>query len=259
MENPGFGNVKESGEERGQLAGRGGGGGGGGVVPRAQQLQGSSAAAVTQQIIGSSSSSLSLIKPSTTATTIQKQVAEGGGGGTRGAVRVRQRPHIPPKPQMDTVRYSMANVQESCDWELDTLLGELSALEQQLTVSGDQALLGLPTLPMSASRESSLNQSKRNSTLSASVIQHNDVKRTGLQSHAQHSYSYHDNFIQGSGTTGGATMSTDCPSPDRDSAFGDSSSTESRNNNRNCRNSAISCSDSCRGSLNTPSPTQQDI
>ncbi|VDO17686.1 unnamed protein product, partial [Brugia timori] len=65
---------------------------------------------------------------------------------------------------------------KSCDWELDTLLGELSALEQQLTVGGDQALLGLPTLPTSVSRESSLNQSKRNSTLLTSVMQHNDTK-----------------------------------------------------------------------------------
>ncbi|EJW72806.1 hypothetical protein WUBG_16283, partial [Wuchereria bancrofti] len=65
----------------------------------------------------------------------------------------------------------------SCDWELDTLLGELSALEQQLTVGGDQVLLGLPTLPTSVSRESSLNQSKRNSTFSTSVMQqHNDTK-----------------------------------------------------------------------------------
>ncbi|VDN08198.1 unnamed protein product [Thelazia callipaeda] len=142
---------------------------------------------------------------------------------------------------------------KSCDWELDTLLGELSALELQLTDGGDQALLGLPTLPTSISRESSVNQSKRNSIhLSA----RSDTKRYGSHHmHAQHSYSFQDNLVHNSSTTAGIPM--DCPSPDRDSAFGDSSSTESRNNNRNCRNSAISCSDSCRGSLNTPSPTQQ--
>lgn len=61
-------------------------------------------------------------------------------------------------------------------------MGELSALEQQLTIGGDQALLGLPTLPTSASRENSLNQSKRNSILSNSIIQQqqqqqNDTKR----------------------------------------------------------------------------------
>uniref|UniRef100_A0A0R3RM58 Uncharacterized protein n=1 Tax=Elaeophora elaphi TaxID=1147741 RepID=A0A0R3RM58_9BILA len=187
MENQGFGNVRESGEDIGQLAGEAGARGG--VVPQAQQLQPQpqgSLIAVPQQIIGSSSlSSTSSIKPSTTsisaAVAIQQRLADGGGGARGAAVRVRQRPHIPPKPQMDTVRYSMANVQESCDWELDTLLSELSALEQQLTVGGDQALLGLPTLPPSASRESSLNQSKRNSTLSASIIQHNDAKRFSIK------------------------------------------------------------------------------
>ncbi|EFO16333.1 hypothetical protein LOAG_12174 [Loa loa] len=179
MENQRFGNMKESKEQNDQLAE--------GVPRTQQQLQGS-VAVVPQQILGSSSSSSSSsssIKPSTTPIAFLQHTAAAPadlaideGGGARDVIRVRQRPHIPPKPQMDTVRYSMANVQESCDWELDTLLGELSALEQQLTVSGDQALLGLPTLPTTTSRESSLNQSKRNSTLSTSIIQqHNDTKR----------------------------------------------------------------------------------
>uniref|UniRef100_A0A0M3IKC7 IMD domain-containing protein n=1 Tax=Ascaris lumbricoides TaxID=6252 RepID=A0A0M3IKC7_ASCLU len=170
----------------------------------------------------------------------------------QGGVKVRPRPQVPPKPQMDAVRYSMANVQvfvtdivESCDWELDTLLSELSALESQLNSSagGDQLLLGLPMLPVPTSKNNSTNLSQRNSTLSTSTS-------------TQHTHSdTHKRF----GPLSEECMrpiasSSDCPSPDRDSAFGDSSSTESRNR---CRNSAISSSDSCRGSLNTPSPTQQ--
>ncbi|VDM48934.1 unnamed protein product [Toxocara canis] len=185
----------------------------------------------------------------------QQQTLQGGSAATldaqqrsqnaEGGVKVRPRPQVPPKPQMDAVRYSMANVQESCDWELDTLLNELSALESQLnsTAGSDQLLLGLPTLPVSSSKSNSANLSQRNSTLSAATTQH-----AHIDSHNKRFGPLNEEYMRP------VASSSDCPSPDRDSAFGDSSSTESRNR---CRNSAISSSDSCRGSLNTPSPTQQ--
>uniref|UniRef100_A0A158R5D3 Ras-associating domain-containing protein n=1 Tax=Syphacia muris TaxID=451379 RepID=A0A158R5D3_9BILA len=160
---------------------------------------------------------------------------------TDSEVRVRPRPQIPPKPQIDVIRYSMANVQESGECELDTLLDELSALQLQLDSStSDQLLIGLPTLNVSDSK--SINQqSSPLPNYTPPLARYANSKRVVPSSLS-------DEFIRP------VASSSICPSPDHDSAFGDASSTESRNR---CRNSGISSSDSCRGSLNTPSPTQQ--
>lgn len=154
--------------------------------------------------------------------------AGGGGGGGGGLpAGVRPRPQLPPKPPIDTIRYSMNNIKESADWQLDALLEELSALETQLNSSsgGDQLLLGIPSLPSGSS----------------GVVAE---KKTIVPAHSKDDVRV---------TTLSATCApSSCSSPDGDSAFGDASSTESAR----CRNSAFSSNDSCRDSLHTPSPTQ---
>uniref|UniRef100_A0A914CBF8 NAD(+) ADP-ribosyltransferase n=1 Tax=Acrobeloides nanus TaxID=290746 RepID=A0A914CBF8_9BILA len=148
-------------------------------------------------------------------------------------VALRTRPQVPPKPQIDLVRYSMANVKEELD--LDTILGELLELENQLSSreGADQLFLGLPTLPTSTSHSSQLNQA----ATSTRKVQSNG--------------SLTDDFPP-------PRVQTEfCISPDADSAYGDSSSTECSSGDTNrYRNSEISSADSYRGSLNTPSPQQ---
>lgn len=59
--------------------------------------------------------------------------------GSSSSCAVMQRPPkpaVPPKPPMDTYRYSMANLQETPDVDLDELIGELCALESQLSSGG---------------------------------------------------------------------------------------------------------------------------
>ncbi|EYC30541.1 hypothetical protein Y032_0005g2706 [Ancylostoma ceylanicum] len=161
--------------------------------------------------------------------------AEGGGGGANGLPPgVRPRPQVPPKPPIDTLRYSMNNIKESADWQLDALLEELSALETQLNSSsgGDQLLLGIPSLPSGSSTHPERKPQP--------APQQQPAQRVA------------DSKEDVRVTLPAACAPSSCSSPDGDSAFGDASSTESAR----CRNSAFSSNDSCRDSLHTPSPTQ---
>ncbi|ULU01272.1 hypothetical protein L5515_004407 [Caenorhabditis briggsae] len=167
-------------------------------------------------------------------------------------VQIRARPQVPPKPPIDTVRYSMNNIKESADWQLDELLEELEALETQLNSSngGDQLLLGVSGIPASSSRDNV----KPVSTLPPpppALSYHATQQQNLHHHHTSHLGGYQNGIHQMNSMT---TTTSSCSSPDGDSAFGDSSSTESSNNR--CRNSAFSSNDSCRDSLNTPSPTQ---
>ncbi|CCD69132.1 Abnormal cell migration protein 10 [Caenorhabditis elegans] len=167
-------------------------------------------------------------------------------------VQIRARPQVPPKPPIDTVRYSMNNIKESADWQLDELLEELEALETQLNSSngGDQLLLGVSGIPASSSRENV----KSISTLPPpppALSYHQTPQQPQLLHHHNNHLGYQNGIHQ---ITSINSAASSCSSPDGDSAFGDSSSTESSNNR--CRNSAFSSNDSCRDSLNTPSPTQ---
>ncbi|PIC38321.1 hypothetical protein B9Z55_010368 [Caenorhabditis nigoni] len=141
---------------------------------------------------------------------------------------------------------------QSADWQLDELLEELEALETQLNSSngGDQLLLGVSGIPASSSRD----HVKPVSTLPPPppALSYHAAQQQNLHHHhTSHLGGYQNGIHQMNSMT---TTTSSCSSPDGDSAFGDSSSTESSNNR--CRNSAFSSNDSCRDSLNTPSPTQ---
>uniref|UniRef100_A0A0N4ZWS7 Ras-associating domain-containing protein n=1 Tax=Parastrongyloides trichosuri TaxID=131310 RepID=A0A0N4ZWS7_PARTI len=147
-------------------------------------------------------------------------------------VRNKQVPQVPPKPRMDSVRLSMAAIKDSSDWELDALLNELNHLEDQLNSSAgtDQLILGIPTLVPSSSKIRKDNK----------LITDTSNKKN----------------YKGSEFTTTAPL-INCSSPDIDSAFGDSS-TDCGSNFIRTTASDFSSNDSCRGSLNTPSPTQQE-
>ncbi|CAD5217728.1 unnamed protein product [Bursaphelenchus okinawaensis] len=155
------------------------------------------------------------------------------------------RPAVPAKPNIDIVRYSMANAQD----DLDDVLNEL--LELGNTLSGpaaDQILYGINPIASSSSCHSNLNVQPAapvnvTSTLTPQNL-HSAQKVINLQ--PSNCYDHLD---------GPQRSQTDlCASPDNDSAYGDSSSTEF---STRYRHSEFSSNDSYRGSLNTPSPTNQ--
>lgn len=75
-------------------------------------------------------------------------------------IRHRAPPVVPPKPQLDIVRYSMANAKDDID--LDTILNELLELENQLSGDGaDQLLNGITPLASSSSHQISSNANKK--------------------------------------------------------------------------------------------------
>ncbi|CEF65245.1 Pico [Strongyloides ratti] len=149
-------------------------------------------------------------------------------------VRNKEGPQVPPKPKIDSVRLSMAAVKDSSDWELDALLNELNHLEDQLNSSTgtDQLILGIPTL---------LPPSKIKKDNNISII--NQVPKD-----------ISTKIYRG---TEFSRQNVNCFSPDIDSAFGDTS-TDCGSNFTRTTASDFSSNDSCRGSLNTPSPTQQE-
>uniref|UniRef100_A0A183BKL1 Ras-associating domain-containing protein n=1 Tax=Globodera pallida TaxID=36090 RepID=A0A183BKL1_GLOPA len=186
-------------------------------------------------------------------------------------VILRQRPAIPPKPpQLDIVRFSMAQAKDEID--LDTILSELLELETQLSgEAGDRVLLG-PSLASSKFQPPSSGpiHKHQNAMFCAAPIEQL-AKRVQFQSFDKpHSSSSSSSSSNSATIRLLHTDATDfCASPDADSAFGDSSSTESAHQphipssravqgGQTVRNLELFSVESFRGSLNTiPSPIQQ--
>jgi len=163
---------------------------------------------------------------------------------------------------------------------LDTILTELLELEEQLSgEAGDRLVLGLPTLPLSKPPPSTKDLQPSTKLPSPQM-----VNQEQQQQHVQFQYITGNSNVNGKSfsndnrftslnnshlntKTNGLDLN-DCFNPaDTDSAFGDSSSTESTShipaggnalllpkNVANC-NSEFSSADSFLGS--TPSPTRQ--
>ncbi|KAF7638918.1 hypothetical protein Mgra_00001729 [Meloidogyne graminicola] len=182
---------------------------------------------------------------------------------TSPSVVVRQRPAVPPKPSLDIVRFSMAQARDDID--LDTILNELLELEEQLSgEAGDRLVIGLPTLPLMAQKPSELPKDLQSLERTPLPLLNNQQQSRRVQ--FQQCPSFHL-----PPQTSGLDFN-DCNIPtDTDSAFGDSSSTESASHmpsgvnvllppkNDSNRTSEFSSADSFCGSLITPSPIRQIV
>ena len=131
---------------------------------------------------------------------------------------------------------------------------ELLELESQLSgEAGDRLVLGLPSLPSQQSASRPISNGTNNAV---------QMQQTAPAQQMAKRVQFQQAFPSGGDF---------CASPDADSAFGDSSSTESAHpplagvnaglgSGRTGANSEFSSADSFRGSLvNTPSPTHQQV
>ncbi|KRY90793.1 Abnormal cell migration protein 10 [Trichinella pseudospiralis] len=157
-------------------------------------------------------------------------------GDTAASFYAATKPVPPPKPSIDSYKYSKANLEESADVDLDALIGELCALESQLNAPE------MPGLMMASSKAVS-----KDSCLGGS--RHSRVSSDGSGPAA----------YAGDRVKAGGDVQARCRSPDTDSAYCDtmsilSESTQSSSNRSG--ESGGSTTDSMRGSMTTPSPTQ---
>ncbi|KRY01426.1 Abnormal cell migration protein 10 [Trichinella pseudospiralis] len=157
-------------------------------------------------------------------------------GDTAASFYAATKPVPPPKPSIDSYKYSKANLEESADVDLDALIGELCALESQLNAPE------MPGLMMAGSKAVS-----KDSCLGGS--RHSRVSSDGSGPAA----------YAGDRVKAGGDVQARCRSPDTDSAYCDtmsilSESTQSSSNRSG--ESGGSTTDSMRGSMTTPSPTQ---
>ncbi|GMR42121.1 hypothetical protein PMAYCL1PPCAC_12316, partial [Pristionchus mayeri] len=159
----------------------------------------------------------------------------------------RLRPSLPPKPAIDPVRYSMINVKESTDCQLDALLAELEQLGSALDSPNmaDQLILGMGTV----GKRNGVNCAPSSSSSSS----HSTLPPPILAPKPQHHISQipHRSIASSASSSSSNTtlvVGSSCSSPDGDSAFGEGSSTEGKERGRHSLHSTES--------LHTPSPTQ---
>ncbi|KRX68706.1 Abnormal cell migration protein 10, partial [Trichinella sp. T9] len=191
---------------------------------------------LSQGLDGLSSTNSSIVVGSNHQESLMPTTPTRNHGDTAASFYAAAKPVPPPKPSIDSYKYSKANLEESADVDLDALIGELCALESQLNAPE------MPGLMMTGSKTVS-----KDSCLGGS--RHFRVSSDGGGPAA----------YAGDRVKAGGDVQARCRSPDTDSAYCDtmsilSESTQSSSNRSG--ESGGSTTDSMRGSMTTPSPTQ---